>query len=78
MQGTLSIVYAVLVLVVFAAAMVVVARTLRGAGVPLSEHEAPPSQIFAPSGFLTSPTEKQVLGQWKEAGLDPAPAGGHH
>ena len=47
-QGTLSIVYAVLVLIVFVSAMVVVTRALRGVGNPVTEHEAPPSRIFAP------------------------------
>ncbi|WP_313566463.1 carbon starvation CstA family protein [Mobilicoccus sp.] len=77
-QGTLSIVYAVLVLIVFVSAMVVVTRALRGVGNPVTEHEAPPSRIFAPSGFIATPLEKQVLREWKEAGLDPAPVGGHH
>ncbi|GAB47368.1 carbon starvation CstA family protein [Mobilicoccus pelagius] len=75
-QGTLSIVYAVLVLVVFAAAMIVVARWLRGVGAPPVEHDAPASHIFAPSGFVATPLEKQVLAEWREAGLDPAPVAG--
>ncbi|WP_040161941.1 carbon starvation CstA family protein [Mobilicoccus massiliensis] len=77
-QGTLSIVYAVLVLIVFVAAMVVVARTLQGRAAPAIEHDAPPSRIFAPSGFVATPLEREVLAEWRDAGLDPTPAGGHH
>ncbi|WP_284303179.1 carbon starvation CstA family protein [Mobilicoccus caccae] len=77
-QGTLSIVYAVLVLVVFIAAMTVVVRTLRAGGAPVSEHDAPPSQIFAPSSFVATKLEKEVLAEWKEAGLDPTPVGRTH
>ncbi|MDO5628586.1 MAG: carbon starvation CstA family protein [Mobilicoccus sp.] len=77
-QGTLSIVYAVLVLIVFAAAMVVSARALSSGRSVTSEHTPPPSRIFAPSSFLPTPLEKEVLAEWKDAGLEPSPQGTHH
>ena len=77
-QGTLSIVYAVLVLIVFVAAMIVSFRAMRAGRTEVSEHDAPPSQIFAPSSFLASPTEREVLAEWKDAGPDPTPVGRAH
>ena len=78
-QGTLSIVFAVLVIIVVVAALVVMARAVRSGGLPTSEVEAAPSRIFAPSGPIPTPEEKAVLAEWKNADLDPSPAatGGH-
>lgn len=79
-QGTLSVVFAVLVIIVVAAAAVVVVKALRAGGLPTTEDEDVPSRIFAPAGFVPTPAEKRVLEQWQEAGLDPSPAAsrGHH
>ncbi len=57
-QGTLSIVFAVLVLIVVAAGVVIVLRSLRGTGIPLAEDEPVPSRIFAPSGLIATEAEK--------------------
>ena len=78
-QGTLSIVFAILVIIVVVAALVVMARAVRSGGLPTSEVEAAPSRIFAPSGPIPTPQEKAVLAEWKDADLDPSPAatGGH-
>lgn len=63
-QGTLSIVFALLVLIVFAAGVIMVARTLRGTGTPTTEDEPVPSRIFGPSGLLMTKPEKEVQKQW--------------
>ncbi|WP_282070747.1 carbon starvation CstA family protein [Janibacter hoylei] len=78
-QGTLSIIFAVLVIIVVAAAVVVMARAARAGGLPTSETKGVPSTIFAPSGPMATEHEKAVLQEWREAGLDPSPAarGGH-
>ena len=78
-QGTLSIVFAVLVIIVVAASVVVMVRAVRNGGLPTSETEGVPSRIFAPAGPMATPEEKQVLAEWREAGLEPSPAakGGH-
>ncbi|HYN30352.1 MAG TPA: carbon starvation CstA 5TM domain-containing protein, partial [Dermatophilaceae bacterium] len=76
-QGTLSVVYAVLVVIVVLAAAVVCLRAVRTGGLPTSEEPDVPSRIFAPSGFVPTDAEKQVLEQWREAGLDPTPVGAH-
>jgi carbon starvation protein len=65
-QGTLSIVFAALVVIVFAAGVVVAVRAIRGGGAPLSEDDPVPSRIFAPSGMLATKAEKEVQKQWDE------------
>ncbi|WP_460770282.1 carbon starvation CstA family protein [Mariniluteicoccus flavus] len=72
-QGSLSIFYAVLVLIVFIAALVVAAKALRNGGLPTTETPDVESKIFAPTGFFPTPTEKKVAAEWKEAGLEPNP-----
>ncbi|ULE33276.1 carbon starvation CstA family protein [Mycobacterium sp. IDR2000157661] len=63
-QGTLSIVFALLVVIVFVTGVLMVLRTLRGPAPPTSEDEAVPSRIFAPSGLIPSKYEKEVQKQW--------------
>jgi carbon starvation protein len=65
-QGTLSIVFAALVLIVFAAGVVMALRAIRGGGAPLSEDDPVPSRIFAPSGMVATKVEKEVAKQWDE------------
>lgn len=77
-QGTLSIVYAVLVVIVVIAAALVCWRAIQRGGLPTSEAQDVPSKIFAPRSFLPTAAEKEVLAQWKEAGLDPTPVRAHH
>jgi carbon starvation protein len=63
-QGTLSIVFASLVVIVFVAGLVMVVRALRGTGRPLTEDEPVPSRIFAPSGLIPTRYEREVQRQW--------------
>ncbi|BDX33315.1 carbon starvation protein A [Mycobacterium antarcticum] len=63
-QGTLSILFAILVCVVVAAGVAVALKAIRGGGRPLSEEEPVPSQIFAPSGLIPTAAEKEVQKQW--------------
>ena len=63
-QGTLSIVFAVLVIIVFVAGVLVALRALRGTGRPLTEDEPVPSRIFAPSGLIPTHAEREVQKQW--------------
>jgi carbon starvation protein len=65
-QGTLSIVFAVLVLIVFVAGVIVALEALRGGGRTLSEDDPVPSHIFAPSGMIPTAAEKEVQKQWDE------------
>ncbi|SIR74829.1 carbon starvation CstA family protein [Williamsia sterculiae] len=63
-QGTLSIVFAVLVLIVALAGIWMCIRSIRSGGLPTSEAESVPSRRFAPSGLIASRTEKAVEQQW--------------
>jgi carbon starvation protein len=63
-QGTLSIIFAVLVVIVFAAGVVMALKAIRGQGRPLTEDDPVPSRMFAPSGMFMTPAEKEVQKQW--------------
>jgi carbon starvation protein len=63
-QGTLSIIFASLVVIVFIAGTMVVLKSIRGTGRPLAEDEPVPSRIFAPSGLIPTKTEREVQKQW--------------
>ncbi|WP_280349031.1 carbon starvation CstA family protein [Nocardia neocaledoniensis] len=63
-QGTLSIVFAVLVLIVTVVGAIVCARAIRSGTVSSSETEEQPSKIFSPSGFLATSAEKDVQKEW--------------
>ncbi|WP_197373914.1 carbon starvation CstA family protein [Mycolicibacterium baixiangningiae] len=63
-QGTLSIVFAVLVVIVFIAGVLMAVRALRGTAPPTTEDEPVPSRIFGPSGLRTTAVEKEVQKQW--------------
>lgn len=70
-QGSLSILYAVLVLGVFVVGVWVSIKAFRAGGLPTSEQKGIPSKIFGPAGFVATPLEKEVLADWKAAGKDP-------
>ena len=79
-QGTLSIVFALLVVIVVAVGVVSVLRSLRGAGRPLAEDDPVPSRIFAPTGMFATRAEKEVQRQWTEfsrSRVEPVGIGGH-
>ncbi|MFC9876929.1 carbon starvation CstA family protein [Nocardia salmonicida] len=63
-QGTLSIVFAVLVLVVTVVGVLVCAKAIRTGTVTSTESEEQPSKIFAPSGFVATSAEKDVQKEW--------------
>jgi carbon starvation protein len=63
-QGTLSIVFASVVAIVFVAGVMVALRAIRGGGKPLTEDEPVPSRIFAPSGLIPTHVEREVQKQW--------------
>jgi carbon starvation protein len=65
-QGTLSIVFAVLVVIVFAAGVVMALKAIRGGVGELSEDEPVPSRIFAPTGLIPTKAEKEVQKEWDE------------
>ncbi|MBS9374025.1 carbon starvation CstA family protein [Rhodococcus sp. B50] len=79
-QGTLSIVFAVLVLIVVAAGVVVCIRSVRVGGMPTTETPDVPSKIFAPAGFVPTPAERELQKEWDEliaSGKVRAPGAAH-
>jgi carbon starvation protein len=65
-QGTLSIVFASLVIIVFAAGVIVAIKAIRGSGPALTEDEPVASRLFAPSGLIPTAKEREVQQQWDE------------
>ncbi|MFS0702593.1 carbon starvation CstA family protein [Cellulomonas sp. 179-A 4D5 NHS] len=76
-QGTLSILFAVLVLITVLAAAVVCVRAVRAGGLPTSEEPDAPSQIFAPTGMVPTDAEREIQALWDAEGPRPARAGAH-
>jgi carbon starvation protein len=64
-QGSLSIVFAVVVLIVVAAGILLSLKAIRGqGGRPLAEEDPVASRIFGPSGLVATRAEKEVQQQW--------------
>jgi len=71
-QGTLSIIFATVVVIVLVAAIIVAYRVIRGGGIPLAEDDPVPSRMFAPSGMIAAAGEREVQRQWDALRLAPA------
>ncbi|MBF6131720.1 carbon starvation protein A [Nocardia otitidiscaviarum] len=65
-QGTLSIIFAVLVLIVAVVGVLVCVRAIRRGGSETTESPEEPSKIFGPSSFLATKAEKEVQREWDE------------
>ncbi|TLF76017.1 carbon starvation CstA family protein [Nocardia cyriacigeorgica] len=65
-QGTLSIVFAVLVLIVAVVGAIVCYRAWKAGSAETTESPEEPSRIFAPSGFFPTAAEKEVQREWDE------------
>ncbi|HJT94034.1 MAG TPA: carbon starvation CstA family protein [Mycobacterium sp.] len=63
-QGSLSIIFATLVVIVFATGVVMAFRAIRSGGLPSTEDEPVASRIFAPSGLIPTHVEREVQKQW--------------
>ncbi len=70
-QGTLSVVFAVLVVIVFVTGVIMVLRAIRGGGTPLAEDEPVASRLFAPSGLVPTAKEREVQRQWDALAKSP-------
>lgn len=68
-QGTLSIVFAIMVLIVVVMGVWTIYRTLTGNGRPLTEEEPVPSRLFAPSGLVPTAEERKVQDEWDALGV---------
>jgi carbon starvation protein len=63
-QGTLSIAFATVVVVVVISAATMSYKVIRGNGRPLSEDDEVTSRRFAPSGLIPTAAERDVQRQW--------------
>ena len=63
-QGTLSIIFALVVIIVIVVGVAVAFRAIRGGGRPLSEDDPVPSKRFAPSGLIATAAEREVQSAW--------------
>jgi len=63
-QGTLSILFALVVVIVFVAGIIVALRAIRGGGRPLTEDDPVPSKRFAPAGLIPTAGERGLQKQW--------------
>jgi carbon starvation protein len=68
-QGTLSVIFAAVVVIVVLAAILVIFRAIRGGGIPLTEDDPVPSKMFAPAGMVATAEERKVLRQWSVLAL---------
>src|SRR3712207_4574600 len=62
-NGVLQAFFALLVVVVFVNALVVIARAVRAHGLPTTEEPAVPSRIVEPSGLFATAEEKQAIAE---------------
>jgi carbon starvation protein len=62
-QGTLSIVFATVVVIVFVAGIIMAFKAIRGSA-PLTEDDPVPSRRFAPAGMLPTSAERELQKQW--------------
>ncbi|GAA3706553.1 carbon starvation CstA family protein [Microlunatus aurantiacus] len=77
-QGTLSIIFVTLAIIVIAAAIVSTIRTVTGANTPETEDPRHESTFFAPAGFLPTPAEKELQSEWAAAVPDRPKRRAHH
>jgi carbon starvation protein len=68
-QGTLSVFFAAVVVIVLVAGTIVIVKAIRGGGLPLSEDDPVPSKMFAPSGMIATAGERNVQRQWRVLAL---------
>ena len=70
----------VLSIIVIVAALIATYRAFRtpdAASLRDNEDPAVASRVFAPAGIIPTAAEREVLAEWKDAGLSTTPAGHH-
>ncbi|MGP9503171.1 carbon starvation CstA family protein [Specibacter sp. AOP5-B1-6] len=74
-QGTLSIIFVVLSLIVIATAVMVTIRSVKAGGGTSLEDPALPSRIFAPASIVPTAAEKVLMKEWADSGKQSARSG---
>lgn len=78
-QGTLSVLFVVLTIVVVVMGVVETVKALRGRGRGTHEDPVVESRFYAPSGLVAMPSEKALEKQWRALPLEQrTPTGGGH
>ncbi|MBE7701314.1 carbon starvation protein A [Oerskovia sp. Sa1BUA8] len=79
-QGTLSIIFVVLAIVVMVAALVTTVKAIRAGGGENHEDEPVASRRFAPAGLLPTAAEKEIEAAWAQLPPEkqPVSSGGGH
>ncbi|GAB3287523.1 carbon starvation CstA family protein [Pseudoclavibacter terrae] len=72
-QGSLSILFVTLSIIVIVAALVRTFRAVRGDLGQSTEDPATPSRLYAPAGFLPTKTERELQRQWDAVPADKRP-----
>jgi carbon starvation protein len=75
-QGTLSIIFAVLIVIILLDAARVCLSHLRSGRVSDNEHPHEQSRVFAPTGLFATAEEKKIEKMWAERGAEPAGTAG--
>ncbi|GII22687.1 putative carbon starvation protein (CstA) [Planosporangium mesophilum] len=75
-QGTLSIIFAVLIIIILLDAARVCLSHLRSGRAIDSEHPHEQSRVFAPAGLFATAEEKRIEKMWAERGPEPAGTAG--
>ncbi len=76
-QGTLSIIFVTLAIVVMVAAVIVTIKAIRNGGGENTEEAPVASRRFAPAGFLPSAEERELEKQWEPLLADERKASTH-
>ena len=76
-QGTLSIIFVTLALIVIATAIVATVRSYRSGGGVSSEDPRVESRVFAPSGLTATAEEREIQKQWDALPAAQRPTAGH-
>ena len=77
-QGTLSIVFVTLAIIVIATAIGATVKSFQTRGGVSSEDPGLPSKIYAPAGFLATPAEKALEAEWDALPADRKPTAPGH
>ncbi|MCG2622914.1 carbon starvation protein A [Arthrobacter sp. I2-34] len=72
-QGTLSIVFVVLTIIVIVAAILATIKSWRNGGGPSAEEPAVVSRTYAPAGLIPSPAEKELEARWNALPVEHRP-----
>jgi carbon starvation protein len=64
-NGTLQSIFAILVIIVVANAIVIWVKAIRAGGLPTTEVPATPSDIVAPADFFATKEEKKAVREWE-------------